>query len=112
MELRLSQPGWVGAAVELACDPRTRLHGLRPAPGGRGLMLWGRSIHTVGMATALRIVEADRAGIVVTTSLLYPRRMLWRSRPRWFIELAATTPPPRPGIGLAAAPMLGRWPVA
>lgn len=95
VELR-SPDGWHSGPVRLATSGADRIAGLRPVPGPHGLLMAARSIHTWGMRSQLGWAALDGFGLVVSTGVACPGRVVVRPAARFFLELplAALLPPP------------------
>jgi len=93
-------PGWHSGPLLVAHTHRQRCRGLRPRPGGGGLLLRTGSVHGFGMREPLWAVSLGPGGRVRRVGVLLPCRMLWDPGAVWTIELPLSRRPPEPGMTL------------
>ena len=93
--------GWRSGPLLVAQSRAQRWRGLRPRPGGRGLVLAARSVHGLGMAEPLGVVSLDAIGRVRRTARLLPGRLFWDLGARWVIEVPIGRGLPQAGALLA-----------
>jgi hypothetical protein len=87
-----------------------RLDGIRGVPDGWGVVLRGRSIHTMGMRRPIGVVWLDAGGVVVRRRVLPPGRVAASVQAAWVVEVPADAGLPRIGRVLGAWPILAGWP--
>lgn len=106
----LEGEGWRSPPVQIAVGFGARLRGLRHDSTG-GILLWGRSVHGIGMSRPLQVIRLDRTGAVDhRVRVLRPGRLVVFPHPGWILELPAAWPSPPPGAGLFLRPILGGCP--
>ncbi len=98
--------GWLSPPVSVALGFGRRWRGLRPLANGRGLVLSGRSVHTVGMREALWLVGLNGDGLVTHVRYVIPKRAVVLAGARFILELPPTWPPPPVGSSLAIQPAI------
>jgi len=97
----LSNPAWFVDDVRMLMTPLDRLNGISRSP----VMLLTRSIHTFTLRYPIAVVTLDLEGIVVSTTVMQPRRMLGFRTRRWVLETAAGGRLPRIGTKIIASTM-------
>jgi uncharacterized membrane protein (UPF0127 family) len=93
---------WSFAPVEVAVGRLSRLRGLRPYCGGRGMLFRTRSIQTFGMREPLLVVFLADDGVVLSARHVGPQSVVLERAARWVLELPAGTSPPAVGWRLHA----------
>lgn len=78
-----------------------------PAPGEVGLVLPGRSIHTVGMRVPLHVTFLTEVGEVVETGVVEPGRLMGCRSARWVMETAVDGSLPPMGAVMKIVPIVG-----
>jgi len=94
-------PGWRSGPLVVARGWRQRWRGLRPRPGGRGLLLRARSVHGFGMREPLGVVSLGPGGQVRRVGALRRGRLFWDPGACWVMELPLSRPLPPRGAVLA-----------
>ena len=100
--IRLATDSWERRFVGIAVRGRLRRRGLVPRPMGRGLLILGRVVHSIGMSEDLALVAVDRSGCVVAVRIIPPRRVAAFWSARWILELPAHEPLPAVGAKVVA----------
>ncbi|MBT8196889.1 MAG: hypothetical protein KJO84_00150 [Acidimicrobiia bacterium] len=98
--------GWVRPDVGLATRGRLAWRGLRPRPADRALLMKARSVHTFGMAGPLRVAAIDPRGIVISSRIVAPGRVVWEPAAGWILEIDPADP--GPAVGATVSP-LASW---
>jgi hypothetical protein len=101
---------WASGPLELARSRRRRFQGLRPRPGGAGLVLRARSIHGVGMRAVLGVISVSASGRVRRRRVLLPGGVFWDPGAAWMLEVPLERGLPLVGATLVVVPILGGCP--
>jgi hypothetical protein len=109
--IRLAADNWERRFVGIAVHGRLRRRGLVPRPMGRGLLLLGRVVHSIGMSEDWALVALDRSGCVVAVRIIAPRRLVAFWPAQWVLELPAEEPLPAVGAKVMVTRDL-TWPHA
>lgn len=92
---------WTSPRIFVADTFLRRWLGLRPRPGGMGILIAGRSVHGLGMKEPLVVVGLDARGCVIGTGNLLPRRIMWFKGAAQILELPSGQEPPPEGAVLS-----------
>jgi hypothetical protein len=105
----LSADGWTLQGVRVLTTSVDRYIGIG-SQGGSPVMLLTRSIHTFTVGRSLSIIVVDRSGVVLSVSVIRPRRIIAFRAQRWVIETEAGMDLPTPGTQIVASTMPSRCP--
>ena len=102
--VRLTGGSWSLVDVCVLGTPLERLLGIRGADGSPVLLL-ARSIHTFTLSCPISVAVLSCDGLVISSTVMQPRRVLGLGARRWILEAAPDTELPRPGMRIVASTM-------
>ena len=108
--IQLTDRTWRSGPILVALGFHRRLRGIRAVPPGWGVLLRGRSVHTLGLSSPLTVITLDGSGRVRRAGRVPPGRVLMDPGAVWIAELPPAGRPPGVGRLMQVLPILGGWP--